>query len=556
MNKFSVLLCFLCFLSPAATAEKLLFVPDVTHEVFRDQIVQFVRAAAEEHIQQAPLAELNQLEQHWDNQYQRTNWQITVSAYHQGDKVGKGYANGRDLTSTLRQATLKAMQANGDVDSATLDNYHFKIDFDYHPSRRYSIVEFQGQGLEALGNRVTVRRVNSESIQKQINASLAYLLRQQDPQLHGFFKFYNADKDEAENLLRTTYSATALYTLIKLNALQPDPAIEARFTDIADFLLARQLKTGPHAGGFDYGYNPETDKGTCRIVVGTTSKTIYTLLLMHQIDPENTVYLDAARAAGDWLLTMIKDDGNVIPVARCKQGNWTLKDKQSFLYTGQVLSALSRLYAVTENQSYLNGAHKIAELLLKEVAEQGPLVADDYRPANSISSSWVMMSLIDLAKVDPNPVYRKTIIDIAEMLLQRQIVSQNDLFSHGRYLDAMTTSGNGWINEVMGDWYDFCSKHQLTDCQPYREAMWRTSRWLIQNAYSPHNSYDIANPGRADGGMITNFNTWTVRTDAVCHALNGMISLLRIESGNKQNLVILQEQPLREILPLMRAGNE
>jgi len=130
------------------------------------------------------------------------------------------------------------------------------------------------------------------------------------------------------------------------------------------------------------------------------------------------------------------------------------------------------------------------------------------------------------------------------------------LFSHGRYLDAMTTSGNGWINEVMGDWYNFCSQQQLTNCQPYREAMWRTSRWLIQNAYSPQNSYDIANPRRAHGGMITNFNTWTVRTDAVCHALNGLISLLSIENKNKSPLVSLPEQPLREILPLLRAGND
>lgn len=556
MNKYWVLFCFLYFLSPTLTAERQLFVPDVTHQVFRDRIVEFVRSAAEEHIQQAPLAELNQLERHWDNHYQRTNWQITVNAYYQGDLVGKGYANGKDLTSTLRQSTLKAMQSNPDVDDATMANYRFKIDFDFHPSRRYSIIDFEGNGLESLGHRVAVRSVDTTVIQNQIDASLTYLLRQQDPQLKGFFKFYNADKDQAESLLRTTYSATALYTLIKLNNLQPDAAIESRFADIADFLLARQLKTGPHAGGFDYGYNPDTGKGTCRIVVGTTSKTIYTLLLMNQLYPENPVYLNAAKAAGNWLLSMIKEDGNVIPIASCKDGEWTLKDKQSFLYTGQVLSALSRLYAESNETSYLDGARRIAALLLRQVDEQGPLVADDYRPANSISSSWVMMSLIDLAKVDPKPVYLRTIIQIANTLLERQIVSQSDLFSHGRYLDAMTTSGNGWINEVMGDWYEFCSMQKLTDCQPYREAMRRTSRWLVQNAYTPQNSYDIANPARADGGMITNFNTWTVRTDAVCHALNGLISLLRIEAGNDARLIELPAQPLREILPLLRAGND
>jgi hypothetical protein len=84
--------------------------------------------------------------------------------------------------------------------------------------------------------------------------------------------------------------------------------------------------------------------------------------------------------------------------------------------------------------------------------------------------------------------------------------------------------------------------------------MRRTSRWLIQNAFNATNSYDIANPARAEGGFITNFNTLTVRTDAVCHGLNGLISLLRMEANNDEMLLTLPEEPLREILPLLRAG--
>ncbi len=554
MARSFVLFLFLFYLTTPIFAERTVFVPDVSHQVFRDQVVNYVRGIASQHLQQTPVAELNQLERDWDNSYQRTNWQISIRAFHLGDTVGEGIASGKDLTQTLTKATQLAMASVKTADKRSVDDYRFRINFSYAPSRSYTLIDFNGKGLEMVGNRVAVRHIDIDAIRTQIGHSLDYLLRQQSPEHHGFFKFYDADKDQAQTLLRTTYSATALYSLIKLNELQPDPEIEARFPAIAEFLLDRQLQTGPNAGGFDYGFNPETSQETCSIVVGTTSKTIYTLLLMHNLYPEQQRYLKAARAAGDWLLTMLKDNGNVIPIAKCQTGEWQYKDKLSFLYTGQVLSALSRLYQRTGEQSYLQGAHKIAALLLKEVEQQGPLVADDYRPANSISSSWIMMSLIDLAKVAPRPAYNQTIVEIAEALLIRQIDNPQDLFSHGRYLDAMTTSGNGWINEVMGEWYGFCQKTQLTDCEPYRKAMWHTSRWLIQNAYNAGNSFDVKNPERAKGGMITNFNTQTVRTDAVCHGLNGLISLLGIEDNNSRALLKLTERPLREILPLLRAG--
>ncbi|QRN05135.1 hypothetical protein GH742_09545 [Legionella sp. MW5194] len=290
-------------------------------------------------------------------------------------------------------------------------------------------------------------------------------------------------------------------------------------------------------------------------MVGTTSKTIFTLLELNQFYPDEPKYLAAAKHAGDWLLTRVNQDGTVMPVASCTSGQWKDSNKQSFLYSGQVLSALSRLYGVTHDQRYHQGALKIAGQFLKQIQTQGFIVGDDYRPANSISSSWVMMSLIDLAKVDNNPVYRKTIDDIAKAILARQITDKNDIYSNGRYLDAMTTSGNGWINEVMGVLYQFCTQQGGNQCQRYREAMILTSRWLLQNAYTPQNTYNVKNPERAMGGFITNFTTRTVRTDAVCHGVNSLIMLLASTGNDNKPLINLPERPLIEILPLLRAGN-
>ena len=60
----------------------------------------------------------------------------------------------------------------------------------------------------------------------------------------------------------------------------------------------------------------------------------------------------------------------------------------------------------------------------------------------------------------------------------------------------------------------------------YAKSMNRGTRWLIQNIYSPENSYHIPNPLRAQGGSIRDSKEETVRTDAVCHGGNSLVGVL------------------------------
>lgn len=327
------------------------------------------------------------------------------------------------------------------------------------------------------------------------------------------------------------------------------------FKLIASFILSNQVPTGPNAGGFYYGYEPKTDEKVCRVVVGTTSKTIFTLLELHKFYPDEENYLASAINAGDWLLKMVNLDGEVTPIADCSTGKWQYDDRQSLLYSGQVLSALSRLYAQTGQKLYYDGAKKIADNFVSLVEQRGPLLGDQYRPPNSISSSWVLMSLVDFAKVEPSQIYRSALLEVAETIVSRQIQNFSDVYNHGRYLDAMTTSGNGWLNEVMGDLYNFCMEEEdAEDCQKYYKAMILSSRWLLQNSYTAQNTYNVKNPERAIGGFITNLNSPTVRTDAVCHGINSLLATLLAVGQTKEALVALHERPIQEIIPLLRAG--
>lgn len=532
------------------------FVPLVNNQTFRDEIINYVRSIAIQKVNQKPLEQLKTLDATWSNLYQKANWSIAVTLYHAGMRIGEGQAHNVSLAKALEDATEKALEPlpADKLLPSELNNYRFKVIFNYYPARQYAFIEYNASGLELTGSRVAVRKIDKALITQQITHSAHYLLRVMDPKLHGFFKFYDAATDKSQDLLRTIYSSSSLYTLLLLYHQHNDPQLARLFKPIATFILSNQAKDGPNKGGFYYGFNPVTKKKSCLIVVGTTSKTIFTLLELHRFYSNDTEYLTAAKQAGDWLLTRINADGTVRPVASCNSGKWRDSNQQSFLYSGQVLSALSRLYNVTREDKYLDGAHKIAHHFLTEVAQQGVIVGDDYRPANSISTSWVMMSLIDIAKVDSNPRYRATIEQLASAILARQITDKADIYSNGRYLDAMTASGNGWINEVMGVLYSFCTSAHMNDCQRYRAAMLITSRWLLQNAYSKANTYNVKNPSRAIGGFMTNFTTQSVRTDAVCHGVNSLIMLAAMIGDDNQVLLNLPERPLVEILPLLRAG--
>ena len=95
----------------------------------------------------------------------------------------------------------------------------------------------------------------------------------------------------------------------------------------------------------------------------------------------------------------------------------------------------------------------------------------------------------------------------------------------GRFDGTMASSGNGWINEVLGELYTYGNAEGWRGCAKYKEAMILVSRWLIQNTYSPENTYFLKQPEKAFGGLIRNRSEEVIRTDAVCHGVNGYIML-------------------------------
>ncbi|MBU2259049.1 glycoside hydrolase family 127 protein [Patescibacteria group bacterium] len=382
-------------------------------------------------------------------------------------------------------------------------------------------------GSELVGEVVFLHEYDKDLLREKIAEGKAYLLRMIDPEFNGAHKYYYALEDEFEDRLHTIYTSSLIYTLFKLYDLEPVEELWEQIEKSMEYVLSMKLldEESDRYGAFHYSFSLDTEERERKFVVGTTSKTIFTLLEMYR-RTEDERYLEAAKKAADWLLTMQKDDGSMKSYVVDRDGKWFFSTKESTLYNGQVLSALSRMYRVTEGARYLEVAEDIADFLRAKVEKDGCYIGDDYRPDNPISSSWFVMSMVDYYLATHDEGVRDIVFTCAIDLVGRQHVNESDLSTHGRWKGSLSTSGAGWISEILLEVYHLCLEEEGEDCEQYKDAIVKGMRWLLQNTYGDHNSGFLPNPAMAKGGLYWNPANRFVRTDAVCHGMNAYVGIL------------------------------
>ncbi|WP_428262662.1 prenyltransferase/squalene oxidase repeat-containing protein [Haliangium sp.] len=477
----------------------------------------------------------------------------SVRIYRDGALIGRGESAGPDLCVALKEATRRALAAIG-PDRGDLGPARFAVDLVDHG---YGVLEFEGRGLEMIYGLIPVRELDKDLLEARVAAGKEYLLRVIEPDRHGVHKYYYAPEDRFEDRLHTIYTASTIYTLIKLHARAPNKKLRATIRAAAEFLLSMQSDVPESSGSFYYSLDLTTGTREPRWVVGTTSKTIFTLLALDQLERDPR-YRKAAIRAADWLLAMMRPDGRVRAyLRRTDDGRWLSGKKESLLYTGQTLSALSRMYAATDDTRYLDGAAQIASRLIARVEREGCYLGDDYRTPNPISSSWVVLSLFDHARARDHEPSWTAVRRCADELLERQLRDPADAYRYGRWPGSLSSSGNGWLAEVMSELYLACrarpgapslraSAAEGGGCDRFREAIVGSLRLIAQHTYTPESAFVAKNPAAAIGGVFWNSDDRYVRTDAVAHAMNAYLNV--IDLLDRGPLVSLPEPPLAERL--------
>ncbi len=534
---------------PAAVAARLATVPDprirpaaqpvtgdgLDNAGFRDRVVAFVRQVA------AGVPEIT-----CELPAAVSPFPVEVWIFRAGAAIANASASDSDPCLALKEATRRAI-ASIEGERASLDDARFAINL---TNREYSLLEYQGKGIELSHGVVPVRVFDKAFLARRIDEGLAYLLRVIDTERGGVHKYYYAPTDTFEPRLHTIYTASTIFTLLKLQAHQKDERLPPVIDQASKYLLSMQSRapgTRSH-GAFHYSLDLQTMEPERKFVVGTTSKSIFTLLELYALRKDKK-QLDAARLAADWLLTMRHPDGRVNSYLRQKpNGRWTVSRRESMLYTGQVLSALARTYGVTREAKYLDAAKQTAGYVMYKIDQSGCYLGDEYRKPNPISSSWAILSLLDYVKVTNDATVQEVVFRCARELLGRQIDDSADIYRHGRWRGSLSSSGNGWLAEVMAEVYLHCRKHSLPDCDPFKAAIIQVMRQLMQHTYSPENAFLAKNPTMATGGVFWNVADRYVRTDSVCHAMNAYVYML--DHLDDATLIDIPESPLLERLTI------
>ncbi len=501
------------------------------NQVLRDRVAGLVRRVAEagEDARAGPDLSL------------AGDWAPSVAVWYGGQKRGEHAAQGRDLGRALCQATVSAL-AEARLGLEAVREARFQITLDRLDC---AILEHHGRGVELIDGLVAVRRVDRRLVEQHVARAKAYLLGVLDPVHGGAHKYYYPASDRFEDRLHTIYTASLVFTLLKLRDADRDERLASAIRDASAFLLSMQNADAKSRtyGAFHYAYFTEEDRKQPRFVVGTTAKTIFTLLVLHARTGDAR-YLDAAARGADWLVTMLRPDGSVRPYVRQREdGTWSRSQKESMLYNGQVLSALSRIHAHTGRRAYRAAADRLAARFVQKFKSDGCYVGDDYRKPNPISTSWMALSLLDYAKAFGDDYSRALALLLSRNLLGRQIHAPDDPARHGRWERAFSSSGNGWLAEVMSEFYLYGRAEGLEDCERYKASIVRVSRWILQHALTGPNAYDAANPDRAQGGFLWSARKRYVRTDSVCHGANAWINIVgHLEEGP---LLVLPERLLQ-----------
>ncbi|MDD3728759.1 MAG: glycoside hydrolase family 76 protein [Candidatus Pacebacteria bacterium] len=396
--------------------------------------------------------------------------------------------------------------------------------------------------------------ITKSFIEEKIKQGKEFLLQIENEEENGFYKYYLPfEEEKTEDRLHTTYSASIVYSFLFIHEFDKDKKTLEKLSSWGDFLLRMQNldKEDKRYGSFVYSYffdeknldfgskikkktiNSKGEKFTdyfyvdnqgreLRYVVGTNSKTIFTLLRLYEYTKEEK-YLNSAVLSGNWLLTMQNENGTVRPYVRYENGKWLFGSKESFLYQGQVLSAFSRLYKITKDERYYEGAKKIADRFADKIEKaNGEFIVDDYRTVNSISNSWVVMSLMDFYNISFDNYYKEIIFRHSGKILEDQIKSEKNPSDFGRYKTAYSSSGNGWIAEVLTEVYRFCLKEKGDSCSIYKDSVTDVIDWIIGHTYSKENTQikDII------GSVYWSKEYRHVRSDSVAHSLNAYARII------------------------------
>jgi len=227
-------------------------------------------------------------------------------------------------------------------------------------------------------------------------------------------------------------------------------------------------------------------------------------------------YIDLRNRFGNALLFMQIDDGRFYTYFRQAVAR-TIPKKQARYYPGEALLGLIKLYEVTKDEKWLNAAIKSADYQVEEFWRTG-------RPDN-----WSIQALSRLYRIVQDPKYKKACYAMADWNWNHQWRKDRK----PKYPDYL----GGYDNARPPRSTPAASRTEAADealklalfeddkekIEQYAEAVLSAVRFDMNCQYRPENTYFLANPSRALGGIKGSPIANDIRIDYCQHVIAAFI---------------------------------
>lgn len=371
-------------------------------------------------------------------------------------------------------------------------------------SQDYVVWQLSGSGLSYGGRQIEL--VDDACAREMIRSASAFLAEQVQEDGSFLYGIYPSFDEEAEGYNMVRHAST-IWSLLCSYRTEPDQALADKIDRTVDYMLDQVVYDEE---GRAYLYEKTDDE----IKLGGSALAVVALTEYMDIFQTET-YEEVCKALGEGILS--QQDGETGAFYHVLNGDFTQKEEsRTVYYDGEAAFALCRLYGLTEEEKWLDGAERTI----------GHFIQEDY---TQYIDHWVAYSLNEFTKYRPDEteVYVFAMRNALENL--DKIYQQETTYP--TYLELLMATF-----EI----YERMQENGMIVGDDAREMLLkviyaRADR--MRNGYFyPEYAMYMADPQRVLGSFMVRHERYRVRIDDVQHNIGGYQLYLKdydrlVESG-------------------------
>jgi len=374
---------------------------------------------------------------------------------------------------------------------------------------REHVVTREGKAYTLVRTATPVRLsdINEEFIDARLGLIAAWARANQEPDGSFPYLYYpGADRyEEGDYLIRQLITVQGLYAIAKRND-------DAELYSIAE-------KAEKHLMEESYRYDPAkryayfTEDDGVRLGAAALG-----ILMIREKGDVLRAPTEEEVALGEFLLAMQRDDGSFQTFLQDEP-----TDVDEMFYSGEALTALARLSAVSQDARYDNA-------LEKGFTHYRTKIADDFWPQYS---PWHMQAYAIYFEETDNEEYARYVYWLAEGLIQTMLEDdpharpdEEGRFFNPKYRDwgPPHSSSTGIYLEGLAYAYRLAKERDdAAEARRFEEAVRKGTRALMQVQWTPESAYYIQEPSRVVGHFKVSVTNNVGRIDQLGHAANAFV---------------------------------